>query len=292
MKRRAFNIWQLLINLLMFLLFIITIFPFLYILSNSISDPVATVRNEVFIFPKGFQLNAYRLLIKSGSLLTSYYNTIWYTVVGTLISTSIILFASYPLSQKQFFLRRKFNFLFLLTMYFSGGIIPLFITVNRIGLYNTRWAIILPVATNVYYMIITRSYFEGIPESMIESAKIDGANDFVIMLKIILGVSGPIIAVLVLFNAVNYWNTYFNAILYLPSTNLQPLQVFLNRLLVQQLPNTGASGAVGQMSMERSLVVHQFKYAAIILTVLPIVFVYPFVQRHFIKGVMIGAVKS
>jgi putative aldouronate transport system permease protein len=277
----------------MMLIFIITLYPFLYIFANSVSDPILTIRNEIFLIPKGFQTNTYRLLLKSSSLITSYKNTIWYTIVGTLVSTAVVLFAAYPLSQKHFFLRKKINILFLITMYFSGGMIPLFIMVSRLGLYNNRWAIILPVAANVYYMIIARTYFENIPESMIESAKLDGANDLQIMLKIILGVSGSIIAVVILFNAVGYWNTYFNALLYLPSTNLQPMQVFLNKLLVQQLTNTtGASGAVGQMSMERSLNVHQFKYAAIIITVLPIIFVYPLVQKHFVKGVMIGSVKS
>jgi putative aldouronate transport system permease protein len=291
-KRKKINIWQILINAGMLVILVVTIYPFLYILANSVSDPIRTIRSEVFLIPKGFQLNTYRLLLQSSSLTTSYYNTIWYTVIGTLISTLVVIFAAYPLSQKNFFIRRPISTVLLLTMYFSGGMVPLFVTINRLGLYNTRWAIILPVAANVYYIIITRTYFDGIPESLIESAKLDGANDFQIFIKIILGISGPIIAVIILFNAVGYWNTYFNALLYLPSTNLHPLQVFLNKLLVQQLTNTGASGAAGQMSMERSLNVHQFKYAAIIITVLPIVFVYPLVQKHFIKGVMIGAVKS
>jgi putative aldouronate transport system permease protein len=291
--KKKLGVWQILIGLLMLVVLVVTLYPFLYIFANSVSDPILTIRNEVFLIPNGFQTNTYRLLLQSSSLITSYKNTIWYTVVGTLVSTFVVLFAAYPLSRKSFFLRRKINAFFLVTMYFSGGMLPLFITINRLGLYNTRWAIVLPIAANVYYIIIARSYFEGIPESMIESARLDGANDLQIMLKIILGVSGSITAVIVLFNAVGYWNTYFNALIYLPSTSLQPMQVFLNKLLVQQLTNTtGASGAAGQMSMERSLNVHQFKYAAIIITILPIVFVYPFVQKHFVKGVMIGSVKS
>jgi len=291
--RRKLTFFQALNILLMLLITAVTLYPFLFVLSNSLSDPLATVKNEVFFWPKGFQLNTYRQLMESNDLLTSYYNTIWYTGVGTLVSTFVILLAAYPLSQREFCLRKPLNAIFLFTMYFSGGMIPLYIAVNKLGLYNSRWAIILPVAANVYYIIVARSYFDNVPASVIESAKLDGANDLQIFGRVILGISQPIIAVLVLFTAVGYWNTYLNAVMYLPSSELQPLQVFLYKLLVQGLSNvTGNSGVAGQMSMERSMNVTQYKYAAIILTVLPIIFVYPFVQKYFVKGVMIGAVKG
>lgn len=273
------------------LIMIITLYPFLYTFSNSVSDPMATIRNEVYFWPKGFQLNTYKQVLQTKSFLTSYANTIWYTVVGTAVSTAVIFMASYPLSRKEFFLRKQLNTLFIITMYFSGGMVPLFIVVNRLGLYDSRWSIILPVAANVYYMIICRSFMDDIPDSMIESAKLDGANDLQILKNLILGVSKPVIAVLVLFNAVGYWNTYFNAVLYLPSTKLQPLQIYLNKLLVNNSVK-GGGNAVGQMGLDTSLNIHQFKYAAIMVTILPIICVYPFVQKYFVKGVMIGAVKG
>ena len=269
----------------------ITLYPFLYTFANSVSDPMATIRNEVYFWPKGFQLNTYRQVLRTKSFLSSYGNTVWYTVVGTVVSTTVIFLASYPLSRKEFFLRKQMNTFFIITMYFSGGMVPLFIVVNKLGLYNNRLAIILPVAANVYYMIICRSFMDDIPDSMIESAKLDGANDVQILKNIVLGVSKPIIAVLVLFTAVGYWNTYFNAVLYLPSPELQPLQIYLNKLLVNNSVR-GGGNAVGQMGLEASLNIHQFKYAAIIVTILPIVCVYPFVQKYFVKGVMIGAVKG
>lgn len=282
---------QILIGFILFLTLIITLYPFLYTFANSVSDPMATIRNEVYFLPKGFQLNTYKQVLQTKSFLSSYGNTIWYTVVGTVVSTTLIFLASYPLSRRTFFLRKQLNALFIITMYFSGGMVPLFIVVNKLGLYNSRLAIILPVAANVYYMIICRSFMDDIPESMIESAKLDGANDLQILGAVILGVSKPIIAVLVLFTAVGYWNTYFNAVLYLPSPELQPLQIYLNKLLVNNSVR-GGSNAVGQMGLEASLNIHQFKYAAIIVTILPIVCVYPFVQKYFVKGVMIGAVKG
>ena len=293
MRRRKMTVWQWLNALLMLSVLIITLYPFLYVFANSVSDPIATVKNEVYLWPVGFQLKTYSQLLRSNDLLTSYYNTIWYTIVGTLVSTFVVLMAASPLSRKEFCLRRPLNTIFLVTMYFSGGIVPIYITINRLGLYDTRWAIILPVACNVYNMIVARTYFDTIPEGLIESAKLDGANDLVIFNRIVIRLSKSVIAVLVLFAAVSYWNTYLNAVLYLPSSELQPLQMFLYKLLVQGLSNaTGNSGAAGQMSLERSMNVTQYKYAAIILTVLPIVFVYPFVQKHFVKGVMIGAVKG
>lgn len=285
------NFWEWLICLILLVLTVITLYPFLYTFSNSVSDPMATIRNEVYLFPKGFQMRTYMQVIQTKSFLTSYGNTLWYTVVGTLFSTIVIFMASYPLSRRSFFLRKQLNALFIFTMYFSGGMVPLFIVVNKVGLYNTRWSIILPVAANVYYMIICRSFMDDIPESMMESARLDGANDIKIVMRIIIGVSKPIIAVLILFNAVGYWNTYFNALLYLPSTKLQPLQIYLNKLLVSNSERGGANN-VGQMGMETALNIYQFKYAAIIVTILPILCVYPFVQKYFIKGVMIGAIKE
>lgn len=289
--RRRMAAGQIGIVIILSMTLAITLYPFLYTFANSVSDPMATIRNEVYFWPKGFQLNTYRQVLRTKSFLSSYGNTVWYTVVGTVVSTTVIFLASYPLSRKEFFLRKQMNTFFIITMYFSGGMVPLFIVVNKLGLYNNRLAIILPVAANVYYMIICRSFMDDIPDSMIESAKLDGANDVQILKNIVLGVSKPIIAVLVLFTAVGYWNTYFNAVLYLPSPELQPLQIYLNKLLVNNSVR-GGGNAVGQMGLEASLNIHQFKYAAIIVTILPIVCVYPFVQKYFVKGVMIGAVKG
>ncbi len=267
----------------------ITLYPFIYVLSMSISDPVSAMRQEIVLLPKGFSLDAYKLVLESSDIWNGYYNSIWYTVVGTLISVLLTITAAYPLSRKTFFARNPIMLLITFTMFFNGGLIPQYMVVNSLHLYNTRWAVILPTAVSAYNVIVARTFFETLPESLHEAAKIDGANDITILMKIITPLSKPIIAVLVLFYAVAQWNAYFPALIYVKDEARQPIQMFLYKILVQQQESL-MDGMTN--SYERSLVGAQLKYAAIMVTILPIICVYPFLQKYFVQGVMIGAVKE
>lgn len=277
------------IVLLNCLVVIITLYPFIYVISMSISDPIYAVRQEITFLPKGFSMEAYKLVFENPDIWRSYYNTIWYTVVGTIINVILTILAGYPLSRRGFFARNSIMMFIAFTMFFSGGLIPTFIIVNKLHLYNTRLALILPGAVSAFNIIIARTFFEGIPESLQESAKIDGASEMKILLKIILPLSKPIMAVLVLFYAVGHWNGYFSALIYLPNADLQPIQLYLYKILIRQQDSL-IEGVTDQF--ERSLVGTQVKYAAIMVVILPIIFIYPFLQKYFVKGVMVGAIKG
>lgn len=271
------------------LVIIITLYPFIYVISMSISDPVHAMRQEVFFLPKGFSTGAYEMVFENPDIWISYYNTLWYTVVGTVLNIIFTVLAAYPSSRKDFFARNYIMVFIAFTMFFSGGLIPTYMIVNGMGLYNTRWAIILPGLVGAFYIIMARTFFETIPDSLQESAKIDGANELKILTKIMLPLSKPILAVLVLFYAVGHWNSYFSALIYLSDAKLQPIQLYLYKILVKQQESL-MEGITDQYA--RASIGMQVKYAAIMVTILPIIFIYPFLQKYFVKGVMIGAVKG
>jgi putative aldouronate transport system permease protein len=272
---------------------VITLYPFIYVLSMAISEPKYVIAQSVWLLPKGFSLQALKIVINNQGLLRSYYNTIWYTVVGTTINVIMTLLAAYPLSRKKFFLKKPITFIITFTMFFGGGLIPSFILINKLGLYNTRWAIVLPGAVAAWYIIIARTFFNNIPDSMHESPKLDGAGEFRILMSIYMPLSIPLIAVLTLFYAVGHWNSYFSALLYLPNKKLQPLQVLLMNVLTKEASDTIMMSADPAMARsDRSLVAIQIRYAVIMVVITPIIIVYPFLQKYFVKGVMIGAIKE
>ena len=283
------RVWNWSIISVMFLVGLATLYPLIYVFSMSISAQEYVLRQEVWFLPKGFSLASYKLVFENQQIWTAYRNTLWYTTVGTIVNVLLTLLGAYALSRRQFFVRRQLSFLITFTMFFTGGMIPLFILINNIGLYDTRWAMILPTAVGAWDLIIAQSFFASLPESLEESAKLDGANDFVVFLRIALPVSKPIIAVLILYYAVGHWNSYFNAMLYLPSVDLQPLQMYLMKILTQASTELAGNMSAG---IERDNIVEQLKYAAIIVAVLPVLCVYPFLQKYFVKGVMVGAVKG
>ena len=283
------RVWNWSIISVMFLVGLATLYPLIYVFSMSISAQEYVLRQEVWFLPKGFSLASYKLVFENQQIWTAYRNTLWYTTVGTIVNVLLTLLGAYALSRRQFFVRRQLSFLITFTMFFTGGMIPLFILINNIGLYDTRWAMILPTAVGAWYLIIAQSFFASLPESLEESAKLDGANDFVVFLRIALPVSKPIIAVLILYYAVGHWNSYFNAMLYLPSVDLQPLQMYLMKILTQASTELAGNMSAG---IERDNIVEQLKYAAIIVAVLPVLCVYAFLQKYFVKGVMVGAVKG
>lgn len=266
------------------------VYPFLYVLSMSISDPYEVLAQRVWLFPRGFSLESYRTTLKSREIWTAFYNTVWYTAVGSALHVVITLAGAYALSRKDFPLRGPIMTYIAVTMFFSGGLIPSFILVNQLHLYNTRWVIPLLGATSAWNLIIARVYFQSsIPESLIESARIDGAPEGRILAGIVIPLSKPLVAIITLYAAVHFWNTYFTALLYIPNADLQPLQVFLVRMLIYagDEVHTDMVDIIGQ---QMSLV--QIKYTVIIVAILPIVCLYPFLQKYFVKGVMIGAIKE
>ena len=274
---------------------VITLYPFLYVFSMSISDPGAVLRKEIFLWPVGFDLNTYKTVLSDPVLWRGYYNTIWYTVVGTFLNITFTVMAAYPLSRKRFFARNFFMFMFVFTMFFSGGMIPGFLVVVKLGLYSTRGAIVMPALIATYNLIICRTFFQTIPEELFDCARIEGAGEWRIVWTIVLPLSAPVIAVLVLFYGVAHWNSWFPAMIYLPDGDMHPIQLYLRRILIQasrevadQMEQAQGQGEAGLDAFS----LMQIKYTVMIVAILPILAIYPFLQRYFVKGVMIGAIKG
>lgn len=276
---------DILVTMLTVLIIIITLYPVIYVISMSFSEPNHVLAKDVYLFPKGFSLKAYKMILNNKTVLRSFGNTVWYTIVGTLISVTMTVSTAYPLSRNNFFLRRQLSFLMTLTMFVSGGLIPLYILVQKLHLYNTRWSVILPYIISAYNLIITRSFFESLPEEIADAAKIDGGSEWTIMTKIFIPLSKPIISVLTLFYGVGYWNSYFAPLIFLSNDKLQPIQLYLRGiLLTSEMQSAG-------MGMDAVLMNEQMKYAVIVVACFPIMLLYPFIQKYFEKGVLIGAVK-
>jgi putative aldouronate transport system permease protein len=277
-----------LIYLTTYLVILVCLYPFIYVLSMSFSAPKHVLDGSVWLYPRGFVLGSYKRLFQNPIIWLHYYNTIFYTVVGTAIAVVVTCMAAYPLSRPKFFLKTPMMVMIVMTMFFSGGLIPLFILINKLGMYNTRWAILLPAAASTFLVIVARTFFQGISEELHESAKLDGANDIQVLTRIVVPLSKPILAVLALFYAVNHWNSFFPAMLYLPDANLQPISLYLIKIVMRDskdLLNDVPSQAMEALSI-------QLKYSVIMVVVTPILFIYPFMQKHFVKGVMIGSLKG
>jgi len=288
-RLRTVSVSDMMIYLVMIFVIIITLYPFVYVLSMSISEPRYVLADTIWLFPKGFSLESYKKVFENEEIWTAYSNTIFYTAVGTALNIFFTMLAAYPLSRRTFFARNWIMVIIVITMFFGGGLIPSFLLIKELGLYNTRWAVLLPGLTSAFYIIITRTFFQSIPDSLTESAKIDGANDIGILLRIIIPLSKPILAVLSLFYAVGHWNSYVSAMIYLPNPKLQPMSLYLMKILVQN-NDSMMEGMTDQI--DRALFAAQLKYAIIIVTILPILMIYPFLQRFFVKGVMIGSLKE
>lgn len=279
------------IVLFLILASVLFLYPMLYVISMSLSDSLLVARREIYLFPKGFTLDAYEMVLHKPNIWVSYYNTIWYTFFGTLLNVSLTMFFAYPLSRQSFVARKPLTIMMAITMWFSGGMIPTFILIKNLGLYNTRMAIILLGAITPWNVIITRTFLsENIPDSLVEAAHIDGCTDLRLFFQIVLPLSQAILAVNVLFYAVGHWNNYFKSLLYLSDSKLQPLQIFLRNILfeAQMLADSGGSDS----SSGLYLLSEKIKYAVIVFGMLPIMCVYPFLQKYFVKGVMVGSMKG
>lgn len=267
---------------------IITVVPVLNLFAKAVSSPTAVTAGKVNILPVGFQLDTLKGVVCSEKFTTAAGNSVFITIVGTLIALFINALTAYPLSKKRLAGMKLIMMLFVFTMMFSGGLIPAYLLIKNLHLYNTRWALILPSAINVYNMLIIKNNYESIPESIEESAKIDGASNFTIFIKIILPLSKAVLATICLFTMVAYWNNYFSALMYIDKTELKTLQLYMSEIILeaQQDPTNATADELMNISGEG------VRCATVIAATLPIVIVYPFLQKYFIKGVMIGSVKG
>ena len=290
MQDKVFDIANILI---MAILIFIFVWPLLFVLSASVSDPAAVTLGKVWLFPKGFNLEGYKAIFNYKNIWVGYKNTVIYTALGTTLNLFMTICAAYPLSCKDFMPRKALTRIFMFTMFFSGGLIPSYMVVVKLGIYDTIWAMLLPSAVHVMYIIIMRTYFQtSIPQSLHEAAELDGANTAQVLWRIVLPLSGPILAVMALYYGVGNWNSYFDALVYMSSTSKYPLQMFLREILINNqvdLNMVGLDLAAAEAKMHLAQVI---KYGVIVVASLPVLCVYPFVQKYFVKGVMIGAVKE
>lgn len=274
----------------MILLCFVTLYPFLYVLFASLSDPTEMARFRGMLFyPKGFNLEAYKAVMDNPMILTGYRNTIFYVAGGTAINLLMTTLGAYALSRRNVYFSNSIMFMIVITMVFNGGLIPTFLLVNSLGMLDTPWALLLPGAVSSFNLIIMRTAFQAVPVSLEESARIDGANDWTIMSRIIVPLSMPVIAVMILWYAVGHWNSYFSALIYLRDRELFPLQLVLREILISNSTDSMTTDAAASDRLDIGITI---KYATIIISTLPILCLYPFLQKYFVHGVLIGALKE
>ena len=276
----------------------IVLYPLIYIISASISDPQYVNSGEMWLFPKGFTLEGYKTILANNSIWRGYLNTIYYTVLGTAINLVVTLPAAYALSRPDFYGHKTFTTFLLITMFVSGGLIPTYLLIKNLGLLNTVWALVLPGAASVYNIVVTRTFFQStIPREMEEAAIIDGCSDFKLFMKIVLPLSTPIIAVMALFYGVGHWNGFFSALIYLSDKAMYPLQMVLREILVLQNMSSNSiggtmTGEMAELLYSKQQLAAVIKYGVMIVSTLPIIMIYPFLQKYFVKGMLVGSVKG
>lgn len=276
------------------LVIVITLYPLIYVVSMSVSDPIRAARGEVILFPKGFSFLSYKKALSDDAIWQAYGNSLWYTVVGTLCGITATMLAAYPLSRKGFVGRKFFNTLLLIQMFFGGGMIPTYIVVVKfLHLYNTRWAMILPSLTSAFNIFVARNFILSLPEELIDCAKMDGASEFRIFSSIIIPLSKSVMSVLTIYFAIGYWNSYFPSVLYQGDSSLHPLGMYVRKLVIQNsILNTDLDGLGGMVSAESLLSSLQLKYTIIVIAVLPLILIYPFFSKYMKKGLMVGSLKG
>ncbi|MCF2650262.1 MULTISPECIES: carbohydrate ABC transporter permease [Bacillaceae] len=267
------------------------IYPLIYVLSASFSNPARTILGDVWLFPKEMTVDLYVKVFQNEKILIGYRNTIIYTVFGTFINLLFSVMIAYPLSRKDFYGRNVITVFIMITMFFSGGMIPTYLLVKDLGMLDTIWAIVLPGAVSVYNVIIMRTFFQSIPNELQEAASIDGCGNIAFLMKIVMPLSMPIIAVMTLFYGVGHWNAYFDSLIYLNDESKFPLQLFLRQMLIQE-DMSGMSSASDSAISEHLMQIEGLKYAVVIVASLPMLVLYPFLQKYFVKGVMIGSLKG
>jgi len=286
------RIFDILNNTFLLLSLVVVAYPLIYIISSSLSSPHAVMAHKVWLFPVDFDLISYKAVFTNKQIGIGYMNSLIYMAAGTVVSVLLTMLLAYPLSRKEFYGRNVVTRLILFTMLFTGGIIPLYLTVRNLGMYDTRWAIILPNAITVWNVIIARTFLQdNISDELYEAAMIDGCSDIRFLFAFVFPLSGAIIAVLGLFYAVGQWNKYFDALLYLQDQALYPLQIILRNILIINKNTPSMTMDVGAAIRAQGLS-ETIRYALIVVASLPLLVLYPFVQKFFVKGVMIGSVKG
>lgn len=280
---------------ILLLVVLITLYPFWYVLIASLSDPMHVLQRGAFLFwpvgadgSPGFSLSAYKMVLSNPNIVLGFRNTLYYVVLGSALNMSMTVLAAYPLSRKGVYGIPLLMKLILFTMFFSGGLIPSYLLVRELDLIDSVWAIILPGAISTYNLIILRTSFTALPESLLEAARIDGANDLRILVRIVVPLSLPVLSVILLYYAVGHWNSWFSAVIYLRTRTKYPLQIFLREILI----SNDTQSMIGSYSRDAEYISETLKYATTIVVTVPVLLIYPFLQKYFVKGVMIGSVKE
>lgn len=286
------RVFDFIVGILTVLVICCTLYPLIYTLSMSISDPLAVASGKVWLLPVGFSLKSFEKVFTETGFLRYFFNTVFYTVAGTCIGIFVTCLAAYPLSRTEFLARKKFRNFFLFTMFVNGGMIPTYIVITRfLHMYDTVWAILLPPVSAAWYVVVATSFFQSLPGEIIESARIDGASEYRIFGQLIMPLSKPGLAVLALYYSVGYWNSYMPALLYLSNEKLHPLSMYIKRVVMSA--SLGQMGAtITQVDAETFLAAGQVKYSALVVTVLPMMLIYPYLSKYLEKGLMIGALKG
>lgn len=286
------RLFYLMITVILTLVFLIVLYPCIYVVAASFSSGSAVQAGKVFLWPVDFSFDGYLTVFSNMKVWIGYANSLFYTVVGTVINVVVTIMAAYALSRRDLPGRNAIMMFFTFTMIFGGGMIPNYLLIKNLGMLNTRWALLLPNAIKVYNMIMARTFIQNsIPEELLEASKMDGCSDFRYMMQVVIPLSKAIIAVLVLLYGVAHWNQYFNAMLYLNDQNLYPLQVFLREIL-QANTIDPTSIADPELQMRLAEMANVMKYALIVVSMIPVMLIYPLIQKHFVEGVMIGSVKG
>ncbi|MCL2057700.1 MAG: carbohydrate ABC transporter permease [Oscillospiraceae bacterium] len=286
------RLFYLIVRLLLSVFFLITLYILIYLISISVSSPVAVAEGRVVLFPVGFSLEGYQMVFRNKSILSGLYNSVIYTFFGTIMNLALTLVTAYALSRRELIGRSIISFFLVFTMWFNGGLIPLFLLIRNLGLLNTRWAVWLPVSMSIYNVIITRTYIQSnIPDEIFEAASIDGCGYYRFFIQIVIPLSGAIIAVMALFYGIVHWNAYFRPLIYLNNEKLYPLQMIMRRILIAN--EIGADDLLADENTQANFGrVELLKYALIVVACIPLWSIYPFIQKYFVKGVMIGSIKG
>ena len=291
LQSKGDKVFDVFVMILTVLIIVITLYPLIYVFSMAISNPLAVARKEIWLWPVGFSVEAFKTVLQDQNLYIYYGNTFWYTIVGVLTGVSVTSLAAYPLSRKNFGPRKYFLIVIMFTMFFGGGMIPTYLVVARfLKLYNSRWALILPGLTSAWYISVARNFFATLPEEMLESARVDGASEYRIFAQFVLPLSAPILAVLALYYGIGQWNGYFDALLYLGEKNLQPLALYVRRVVIQN--SLEVSTALSDLSYEQVMSTLQIKYAVIVVAIVPILLLYPMLSKYLQKGMLVGSLKG
>lgn len=289
MTAKRFSLFNVVSTVVLLFVVIVTLYPFLHMLAVSLSEDVYVMKNAVTIWPKGLNFGMYELVLGDPKMWTAFRNTVVYTLLGTAIALIVTSMGAYSLSRKDMAFQKTFTMLIVFTMFFGGGMIPTFLVVRSLGFVDTIWGMVLPGAVSTWNLILMRTFFAGIPKELEESGRIDGLNDIGIFFRIIVPLSKASFATIALFYAVGLWNNFMFPLLYLRTPDLFPLQVLLRNLV---LAGSVSSGDVTRIGGDNQIVEESLKYATIMVSSLPILIVYPFIQKYFVKGAMIGAVKG